>query len=187
MLSRPRVPLHSSRPGTLHPIHLRHQTPRQTKQNHRRLTPTGSHSHPYDALSEFVDDDAQEEEEMDTYPPPQPDQRPNPRLPTGEGQKFVPPGLPKTRTHGARNWRIRRLLPRSPSPRRPPTRDQTESQVQTPTQTHTVRPRIARPYCGRSPTTLPTSVDCLQGRTPRTSRSGYQRLHPDCVTALRNQ
>ena len=38
---------------------------------------------PYDSMSEFEDDDAKEEEEEDTYFPPQPDQRPNPRLPTG--------------------------------------------------------------------------------------------------------
>ena len=39
--------------------------------------------------------------------PPKPDQCSNPRLPTSKGQKLVPPGFTKPRTHGSRKWRTR--------------------------------------------------------------------------------
>ena len=84
---------------------------------------------PYDSMSEYEEEEAQDEEEEDIHIPPNPSNVPTPGYRPVSKPKLVPTGLPKPRTHGARDGKPRRFLARSHPTRGPPTPDPTEPQV----------------------------------------------------------
>ena len=140
----------------------------------------------YDSMSEFEEDDAMEEVEEDISVPPNPTNFPTqatdqcgtevrfPRIPQAQNPWSSKQGRPTT---SPRESFAKKITPPNSA----------EPQMQTPSQTSSVRPRNARPHPGRMPTTPPPSLGRLQNSAARATGSRYHCLYPNRLSVLRHQ